>query len=146
MIQDDTLAFMESIQDTYRYHFRDFADWLDGREFSLGGVRDYFIYLNQDSGYAPGTIRIKRQAVKKRVKQYAYEMLDFEGRAKVNDLLYELDHTGETSAPKLQSEEIQADRYLIPRPRLQNCCKRPVAAARGRLSASYGIPAAVYRK
>jgi integrase len=112
MVQDDTLSFMESIQDTYSYHFQNFVDWLGPREFSLGAVRDYFIYLNEHSGYAPGTIRIKRQAVKKRVKQYAYEVLDFEGRAKVNDLLYELDHTGETSAPKLQNDAIGTDKYL----------------------------------
>ena len=121
MVQDDTLAFMELIQDTYSYHFRDFAVWLKGREFSLGAVRDYFIYLNQDSGFAPGTIRIKRQAVKKRVKQYAYEMLDFEGRAKIK---------GDTSGTGISPRHY----------------RRPAAADRGHLSPSYGTRAAVYRK
>jgi len=107
-----TKYILASIQDTYTAHFRDYLDWLGEKDFSTASVRDYMIYLNQDSQFAPGTIRIKRQAVKKRLKQYAYENMDFEQRARMNDFLEELDRNGETKAPKMQSVAISKDKYL----------------------------------
>lgn len=108
---NDTLEFFAGIQDTYTQHVKDFIKWADGREVDFASIRDYFIYLNQDSGFAAGTIRIKRQAIKKRLRQMAYKM-SMEDRLKVNDFLDVMDHTGETSAPKLASTKVPAYKYL----------------------------------
>jgi len=106
------LEFFTSIEDTYTAHIQDFIKWLDGREIDCTSVRDYFIYLNQDSEFAPGTIRIKRQAVKKRMKQMAYNMSQ-EERLRINDFLDVMDHTGETTAPKANNTAVSDSKYLV---------------------------------
>lgn len=110
-IKNDTLEFIGGIEDTYTEHVKDFIRWAEGRSVDFSTVRDYFIYLNQDSDYAPGTVRIKRQAVKKRLKQMSYDM-SVEERQRITDFLDVMDHTGETSAPKLNSEAIGKTKYL----------------------------------
>jgi integrase/recombinase XerD len=109
---NQTLEFFKRIQDTYTEHLKDFIRWAEEREIDFPSVRDYFIYLNQDSGFAPGTIRIKRQAVKKRLKQMSYEM-DEKERARIRDFLDVMDHTGETKAPQLNNTAVGNDKYLV---------------------------------
>ena len=58
--------------DSYKYAIKPFAQFLDGDDVSVDGIRDYFRHLNT-TDLSASTIRVRRQAVKDRVRRkFAY--------------------------------------------------------------------------
>lgn len=109
--QTSTREFFTSISDNYNCHVDAFIAWLKDREVNAAAIRDYFIWLNEHSGYAPNTIKIRRAAVKNRMYKMARGLSGAE-RQKIFDFLYDLDHTGETSPPKENNGAIGKRKYL----------------------------------
>jgi len=101
---------IRAVKDNYQYHVRDFVTWLDGRPFNEATITEYFAYLNT-TDYSANTIRLKRQGVKKRVQQLM-QHLDHNEYARVKTFLDRLDENHETSAPKINSVAIGADKVL----------------------------------
>jgi site-specific recombinase XerD len=103
---------LEAIQDTYTAHFRDFAQFVRAEDLDVDyeSIREYFIQLNH-SHYAAGTKRIKRQAVKKRILQASQDWL-IDDRIRLKELLSDLDHFGETKAPKIASHAVKRDKVF----------------------------------
>jgi integrase len=104
-----------AIRDNYTYQTRHWIAWT--RERGLGvneeSIREYFRFLNEESGYTAGTIRNKRQAVKKRVRQL-FQNAPIEERMKIDRLLSDLDHEHDTKAPKVASDAVTEDKVLSP--------------------------------
>lgn len=136
---DSTVDFFKNKQDTYTAHIRDFIKWIGDREINTASIRDYFIYLNQDSPFTPGTIRIKRQAVKRRLKDMAYQLPENE-RARIRDFLDVMDNTGETKAPGLNNTAIGNDKYIARDEvkKLLMCCRSRRQMAFIRFLAAHG--------
>ena len=106
------LEALKQIQDTYTEHFKDFSRFVEAEGLPVGdaAVREYFVSLNH-SGYAAGTKRIKRQAVKKRILQAA-ENWQIDDRIRIKEYLADLDTFGETKAPKIASSAVRRDKVL----------------------------------
>ena len=101
-IFDDTeraLRTILAVEDNYTTHIRDFCRWVTdtGHGVDFESIGDYFKYLN-DSDYAAATVKVKRQAVIKRIRDLA-PTLSLDERAKIDVLLKDL-NKGETAAPK----------------------------------------------
>ena len=108
----DALDHLVGSQDAYTAHFKAFIKWLVNAgygEITMEAVREYFEELNR-SEYSAGTVGIRRQAVKKRVRQL-FLNADIEQKAKIDRFLDELD-TGPTRVPKHNPENIGKDKYL----------------------------------
>jgi len=108
------LALMESIEDNYTFHVRDFCRWIreGDRQIDYNALRDYFIELN-NSDYAAGTKRVKRQAVKKRVRQLQDAIgFNVETALKLDRALSQLDREPGAKAPKVNSQEVGGDKVL----------------------------------
>jgi integrase len=114
--------------DTYGYHVRDFTTWLrnTGGELDRQAVIDYFMHLGR-SDFAAGTVRVKRQAVKKRLRQLARAGgLGSDLSANVDQFLKDIDREGATKAPSIQPAPIERSKYLT-----ADEYERVVAACRG---------------
>jgi integrase len=108
------LAHIQSIQDNYTPQIAAWVSWMDetGNKIDGNGIRAYFRDLLK-SNYAASTIRIKRQAVKCRMKQFFHDA-DDRVRADLDRLLKDLDHEHDTKAPKVQPVPIQDSKVLKP--------------------------------
>ena len=107
------LSAVEGLEDTYTHHVRDFVRYCRGRgedSVTEENVREYFTYLNK-STYAAGTIRIKRQAVKKRIRQLL-EKAPPDMQDRLDRYLHNLDTFGETRAPKIASAAVRHDKVI----------------------------------
>ena len=106
-----TLEALEGIQDNYSFHVRHFAKWIrdSGRMFNIDSVKDYFVNLN-GSDLAAATKRVKRQAIKKRVRQL-FMAAPIETQAMLDRELSNLD-TGNTKAAKVNSLAVEQDKIL----------------------------------
>ena len=103
-----------SIRDNYQYEIRHFIKWITetGNSVNEKGIREYFVFLN-NSDYSANTIRNKRQAVKKRIRQLtAFESV--EEQLKVDRILKNIDREGQTKAPTVNSEAIGESKVLSP--------------------------------
>ncbi len=125
----DAMAFIEAQDgDNYGYHVRAFTTWLreSGRPLDRAAIVDYFTDLNA-SEYAAGTKRIKRQAVKKRLRQLARAGgLGSDLSRNLDQFLTDLDREGGTAAPKAQAAPIDRGRFMTP-----DEYQRVLAACRG---------------
>ncbi len=101
---------IENIDDIYKYQVRHWTQWMreTGNGVDQDGVKEYFLYL-QETGYKAGTIRNKRQAVKKRLRQI-YRKRSIEERIKLDRYLKDLDE--ELKAPKTNTNAVPRDRVL----------------------------------
>lgn len=110
---EQILTRAESIKDNYSGNVRSFVLW--ARETAHGldsdGIAEYFRYLNNDSGYAAATIRVKRAAVKKRVRQI-YHDAPIDDRIKIDRILADLETEPDTKSPKLNTAGISRDKVL----------------------------------
>jgi len=129
----NTVTMLEFIQDqehdSYGYHVRQFTGWIreTGRELDRQTVIDYFKDLNA-SEYAAGTKRIKRQALKKRLRQLARAGgLGSDLSRNLDQFLTDLDREGETKAPKTQQAPIERSKFITPDEydRVLAACKGP---------------------
>jgi integrase/recombinase XerD len=96
--------------DAYGEHIKDFLAFAEERgpvDFDL--VRDYFLKLN-GKPYANGTKRIKRQAVKARLRAALDGSMDFNAAARFREALAKLDR--EVKAPKVQAAPVGKDKVL----------------------------------
>ena len=107
------LARAEGIQDNYTGNIRAFTQWARETRHSLDseGITEYFRYLNNESGYSSATIRVKRAAVKKRVRQLFHDE-SLEDRIKIDRFLADLETEPDTKAPKLNTAGISRDKVL----------------------------------
>jgi len=112
---DRQLAFITSLEgDHYGYHIRQFANWIrdNGRQLDRQTIIDYFTDLN-GTNYAAGTKRIKRQALKKRLRQLAkFGGLGTQLNTNLEQFLHDLDHETTTEAPKINTRSVGRDKYL----------------------------------
>ena len=112
---DSMLAFIEMQDgDSYGYHVRDFTGWIRStdRELDHDAIVEYFRRLN-DSDYAAGTVSIKRQAVKKRLRQLARAGgLGSDLSRNLDQFLRDLDREGDTRAPRTQAAPIDKAKFL----------------------------------
>jgi len=106
----DQLLRLESIRDNYTYQTRHWTRWMreTGHEVDTEGIRAYFEHLDT-SGYTAGTIRIKRQAVKKRIRQ-VYHSKPLEERMKIDQFLKDLDQ--EMKPPKINTNAVPRNRVI----------------------------------
>jgi len=108
------LTFFESIDDVYSYHVRDFVSW--ARAINAGvnidSIRAYFEDLNA-SDFAANTKRIKRQGIKRRIRQLM-ENAPIDDRVRMNELLKDLDRSGKANAPKIADPSVHQDKVLSP--------------------------------
>ena len=103
----------EGFEDCYSSHVRHFIKWCKGHGYSSvidESVRQYFVELNH-SGYRAGTIRIKRSAVKKRIRQLM-EHAPIDAQVRLDRVLSNLDNFGETRAPKVASTAIRSEKTI----------------------------------
>ena len=128
-----TVSMLEFIdqqeRDSYGYHVREFTGWMRAadRELDHQAVIDYFRHLNE-SEYAAGTKRIKRQALKKRLRQLARAGgLGSDLSRNLDQFLTDLDREGETKAPKTQPAPIERSKFIAPDEydRVLAACKGP---------------------
>lgn len=123
------IQFIESLEgDHYHYHIRQFTDWIreHDRQIDRAAIIDYFTDLNR-SDYANGTKRIKRQAVKKRLRQLSrFNGLGSELNTNLDQFLRDLDRETLTKAPKINTHHVDREKYLTKSEALQ-----VVASCRG---------------
>ena len=105
------LRRIESIDDNYKFHIRNFVAWMRSgtREINFESIRDYFAELNRGD-YSAGTVRVKRQAVLKRIR-LLFKDRPIEERVKLEEALKDLG-TGDTRAPKVNSTAIGTDKII----------------------------------
>ena len=97
-------------QDNYSSHIKTFVGWLAGRTLNLQAVKEYFIALN-GSAFTASTVRIKRAAVKQRIRKMM-RTLPVEDRLKYDLALKDLDADFDSGAPKINTVEIPRDKML----------------------------------
>jgi integrase/recombinase XerD len=123
------LAIIEGLEgDHYQYHIRQFVDWMRerGGDLSREAIIDYFADLN-NSDYSNGTKRIKRQALKKRLRQLAqYGGIGSDLSVNLEQFLRDLDRETRTKAPKVNTHHVDRERYLT-----KDEARQVVAACRG---------------
>jgi len=105
---------IEQIQDKYSSQVKHFTSWLrvNHRELDELAIGDYFKVLNE-SDVSASTIRVRRQAVKKRVRQL-FQNTDHATYQRIETVLKRLDEDPETKAPKIQDAPIGTDKVLDP--------------------------------
>jgi integrase len=106
------ISIMENIEDCYTKQIKPFISYLKEYASDLNevAIQEYFKELNE-SNYSASTIRVRRQAVKKRVEQI-YFNADSETREKVKRFLELLDKDPNTKAPKINTENVDSEKYL----------------------------------
>ena len=108
--------------DTYSGHIKAFVEYCEERgavSVDEEIVADYFRDLNASS-YAAGTIRIKRQAVKKRLRQLSRNW-PTEMRNTLDRRLEDMDKFGDTRAPKIAKlkQRVGSDKIITAEERMQ---------------------------
>lgn len=101
--------------DSYSFHIRDFIRWafINGNKYITPNlIEKYFMYLNT-TNYSSGTKKIKRQAVKKRIRDLEYNNnLDFSSVGGADYFFNKLDFNTRTKKPIMNDIEIKKDKYL----------------------------------
>ena len=108
------LELLESVEDAYSYHVRDFTGWLTkrGETLTKQSVIDYFRHVNE-SEYTASTKRVKRQAVKKRLRQLAsVEGLGSDLSRNLDQFLKDLDSEATTKAPKIANQHVGENKII----------------------------------
>jgi integrase len=113
--QGGALSRLETIRDNYTQHFRHFAAFAreTGGGVDLETVRQFYLWLNS-TGYSASTIRVRRQAVKKRIRQLFSEASE-EERAKLEIELAKLDKGESTKAPGQQQQGVNDYNTVSPK-------------------------------
>ena len=108
-----TLEAAAAIEDGYTYQIRHFVQWAraTGHGIDEDGIRDYFRFLNESGTYTANTIRNKRAALKKRVRQLFHDA-PIDERMKIDRALSDIDHEHDTAAPKVNTNEVTCEKVL----------------------------------
>jgi integrase/recombinase XerD len=128
-IQTNTVQRLSQLNngatDNYISQTKTFINWLrnNDRDVTEESIRDYFTWLNE-SGYKAQTVAIKRQAVKKRIREL-FKHAPIEDRMKIDQVLHELDHETKTKSPQINSKQITRDMVLDHGEYMQllECCR-----------------------
>lgn len=109
----DSVMILEGIRDSYTGQVKTWIDFMQrtGEGINEEGIKNYYIWLNTESGYKANSILIKRAGVKKRVRQL-YKNGKAEDKIKIEEVLHDLDHEHETAPPKINTREITVDKIL----------------------------------
>jgi integrase/recombinase XerD len=107
---EDMLAIAEGIEDGYTYQIRHFVKWArtTGHGIDEDGIKGYFAFLDS-TNYTANTIRNKRSAVKRRVRQLFHDA-PLDDRMRIDRVLSDLEH--DDPAPKINSVQVTRDRCL----------------------------------
>jgi len=107
-----SLKIIEGIDDTYSYHARDFVAFCKAgaRDVNADTVKAYFEHL-KDSTYKAGTQRIKRQAIKKRIRQLM-ENAPIDDQVRLDQVLKNLDKFGKSKAPSVASSAVRQNKVI----------------------------------
>lgn len=109
------LALIESITgDSYVRNIRHFTNWIraEGVALTADTVAAYFVALNK-SAYAANTKIIRRQAVKKRLRQlFRAGGLGSTVAANLEQFLADLDREPATKAPQVATRVVSRSKYL----------------------------------
>lgn len=106
-------AMLAPRADSYGEHLKHFARYVEdhGGEVSFETVRDYYRDLNAEP-CAANTKRIRRHAVKARLRAALRDGMDFNKAAQFREALSRLDKDSETKAPKVQSAAVGSDKVI----------------------------------
>lgn len=110
-----TLTLLVHKGDAYDHHVATFHRWMTerGLDDPYRAVADYFRDLNQNSAYSAGTIRIKRQAVKSRLRLMALAArMTPNDQYQLETFMAQLDRDTDTKAPKLNSAAVGQSKTL----------------------------------
>ena len=112
MSEDVLLSRFLSIRDNYSGHIADFVRYLESNHLSLNlsAVRAYFKNINA-LPLAAGTKRVRRQAVKARLRA-TLSSTDFNRQARLEMTLRALDRDSETKAPGFVMAGVTEDRIV----------------------------------
>lgn len=122
------IQFIADQQDTYTDHVKHFTRWIQetGRDLDRATVIDYYQHLST-SRLSVGTQRVKRQAIKKRLRQLARAGgIGSDLSANMEQFLRDLDREGATKAPTIQPRTVGNERYMTP-----DEARRVLASCRG---------------
>ena len=110
---EDSFQSVLAIKDNYFYQTRQWVAWMreTGNHIDEIGIANYFKWLNNESKLAAGTIRSRRQAVKKRVRTL-YRDVRYSDRMKLESVLSDLDTDFATAAPKIQQGPVSHSKVL----------------------------------
>ena len=103
-------------QDCYTHHVQTFRTWMSekGHDDPLSCIADYFRDLNA-SQYKAATIRMKRQAVKNRLRLWADAAhLSMDESFHFERLMKRLDTDPDTKAPKTATAAVKQSKILTP--------------------------------
>lgn len=106
------IEYMENIKGSYAFQCKDFCNFLkeNNLELDVSSIKKYFVYLN-NSDYAVNTKNIKRQAVKKVIRDIMQTRPESE-RFEINRILEFLDKDPETKAYKINTKGVTKDKVL----------------------------------
>jgi integrase/recombinase XerD len=106
------LSTMESIRDNYFFQIKHFGQFIREHELdvNLESIREYIIDLNH-SDYSASTKRVKRQALKSRLKALAIGAT-IEDATRVDRMLKQLDDDPATKAPKINTSEVGQQKII----------------------------------
>lgn len=110
----DPVQFIADQQDTYTDHVKHFTGWIhaEGRDLDRESVIEYYQVLKA-SDLSAGTQRVKRQALKKRLRQLARAGgIGSDLSANMEQFLRDLDREGATKAPTIQQVPIERGKYM----------------------------------
>lgn len=108
----NTRALLD-ISDYYSSPVRSWIRWMEetGESVTEAGIKAYFRWLNEESGLAAATIRVRRLAVKKRVKQL-FQDVPIETRMRISHFLTEIESEHGIKAPKKNTDAVAHEQAL----------------------------------
>ncbi|MCF7939513.1 MAG: site-specific integrase [Spirochaetales bacterium] len=96
--------------DSYERPIKQFVRFLDGEDVTMNTIRDYFRQLN-GSSLSASTIRVRRQAVKDRVRrQFAYAPI--EAREQIETAFKEMDRDPGLKCPTAQPKGVGKEKTI----------------------------------
>lgn len=105
---------IESIRDNYTQHIKPFVHYVRETEggVNIDTIRQYYLYLNT-TGLSASTIRVRRQAVKHRIRDL-FSNESEEKQAYLNVQLSKLDKAQSTKCPGGSGKTVNSDSVLQP--------------------------------
>lgn len=113
----NALAFIRSIDNSYKFHIRNFCGWMERTGRSLDKeqffqtVKDYIIEVNNDNTISASTKRLRRQALKKALKLMT-NGADAGNLYLLDLLLKNLDENKETKSPGTNTRKVSRDKVI----------------------------------
>ena len=123
-IPPDVFQAILTVDDNYRDHIKHFVGWCRATEHDIDitdegaairslevTLRDYFIFLNEQSGQRANSVNVKRSAVKSRIR-WIFEGASLDDQSRVDRLIKNLDRNSRTGPQKVNDISAGAQKYL----------------------------------